>query len=125
LRPLSVSRGRQSRPGRPDDPAAAPCRLRLLSGLGYQPSSDAQGLGPRIDTSRGSYGFTGVTARRFAADTRYYSFGTEMFVPGWGWGVVEDRGGAIKGPDRLDLYFWLHRQALEWGKKWVEVEIKK
>ena len=48
-----------------------------------------------------------------------------MFVPGWGWGVVEDRGGAIKGPDRLDLYFWLHRQALEWGKKWVEVEIKK
>jgi len=27
-----------------------------------------------------------------AADTKYYPFGTRMFVPGWGWGVVTDRG---------------------------------
>jgi len=60
-----------------------------------------------------------------AADTRYYPFGTEMFVPGWGWGEVEDRGGAIKGPNRLDLYFRSHGKALEWGRKRVEVEIRK
>ena len=69
LRSRSVPRGRQSRPGRPDDPAAAPCRLRLLYGLGYQPSSDAQRLGLRSKIYRGSYGFTGVTARRFATAT--------------------------------------------------------
>ena len=59
---------------RPDDPAAAPCRLRLLHGMRCQPSSDAQGLGLRIHIYRGSYGFTwllrrGVTARRFATAT--------------------------------------------------------
>lgn len=58
-----------------------------------------------------------------AADTRYYPFGTEMFVPGYGWGIVEDRGGAIKGPNRLDLYFDSHGDALQWGRKKVHVEI--
>lgn len=33
-----------------------------------------------------------------AADTTYYPFGTRMYVPGWGWGIVGDRGSAIKGP---------------------------
>ncbi|MEZ4568257.1 MAG: 3D domain-containing protein [Desulfobacterales bacterium] len=39
-----------------------------------------------------------------AADTRYYTFGTRLYVPGYGYGVVEDRGSAIKGPTRLDLF---------------------
>lgn len=56
-----------------------------------------------------------------AADTKYYPFGTEMYVPGWGWGIVEDRGGAIKGPDRIDIYYRSHGRALEWGRKKVEV----
>jgi hypothetical protein len=60
-----------------------------------------------------------------AADTKYYPFGTEMYVPGWGWGVVEDRGSAIKGPTRIDLYFYTHGQALDWGRQKVKVEIKK
>ncbi|MEE4243565.1 MAG: 3D domain-containing protein [Desulfopila sp.] len=60
-----------------------------------------------------------------AADTRYYPFGTEMYVPGYGWGVVEDRGGAIKGPYRIDLYFDSHQDALEWGRRKVNVEIYK
>lgn len=58
-----------------------------------------------------------------AADTRYYSFGTRMYVPGWGWGVVEDRGGAIKGPNRLDLFYKSHDQALKWGRRNVDVTI--
>lgn len=60
-----------------------------------------------------------------AADTRYYPFGTEMYVPGYGWGIVEDRGSAIKGPHRIDLYFDSHGDALEWGKRKVKVEIHK
>lgn len=58
-----------------------------------------------------------------AADTDYYPFGTVMYVPGWGWGIVEDRGGAIKGPNRLDLFYRWHWQALRWGRQHVEVEI--
>ena len=58
-----------------------------------------------------------------AADTRYYPFGTEMYVPGYGWGRVEDRGSAIKGPSRIDLYFDSHQDALKWGRRKVRVEI--
>ncbi len=58
-----------------------------------------------------------------AADTKYYPFGTRMYVPGYGWGVVADRGGAIKGPKRIDLFFDSHQQALEWGRRTVEVQI--
>lgn len=58
-----------------------------------------------------------------AADTRYYPFGTKMYVPGYGWGIVEDRGSAILGPQRIDLYFDSHAKALEWGRKKVQVQI--
>ncbi len=60
-----------------------------------------------------------------AADTKYYPFGTRMYVPGYGWGVVIDRGSAIKGPTRLDLYFESHQEALEWGRRMVEVKINR
>jgi len=58
-----------------------------------------------------------------AADTRHYPFGTEMYVPGYGWGVVEDRGRAIKGPDRIDVFFRSHQEALEWGRRRLRVKI--
>lgn len=60
-----------------------------------------------------------------AADPRYYPYGTEMEVPGWGRGVVEDCGGDIKGPDRLDLFFSNHKQTLAWGRRDVKVKIIK
>ncbi len=60
-----------------------------------------------------------------AADTRYYRFGTRMYVPGYGWGVVEDRGGAIKGPNHIDLYMDDHDQALAWGRRRLPVRIVK
>ena len=60
-----------------------------------------------------------------AADTRVLGFGTQLEVPGYANGLkveVIDRGGAIKG-NKLDLYFPTHEEALEWGRKWVEVTI--
>jgi 3D (Asp-Asp-Asp) domain-containing protein len=59
-----------------------------------------------------------------AADTRYYPFGTGMTVPGYGYGVVHDRGGAITGPARIDLFFSSHRQALRWGRKTLTVYVE-
>ncbi|MCF8030149.1 MAG: 3D domain-containing protein [Desulfohalobiaceae bacterium] len=58
-----------------------------------------------------------------AADTRYYPFGTRMYVPGYGYGVVEDRGSAIKGPRRLDVFYHDHQEALDWGRRELEVRI--
>ncbi|MGC9324873.1 MAG: 3D domain-containing protein [Desulfomonilia bacterium] len=58
-----------------------------------------------------------------AADTRYYPFGTRMYIPDYGWGRVEDRGSAIKGPDRLDVYCFFHSSAERWGRRRVLVKI--
>lgn len=58
-----------------------------------------------------------------AADTRYYPFGTRMYIDGYGYGIVEDRGGAIKGPNRLDLFYRSHSEALQWGRQQVMVRI--
>ncbi len=61
---------------------------------------------------------SGTRARKgtIAADIRFFPYGTRMFIPGHGYGVVEDIGGAIKGK-RLDLYFPSHQAALNWGKR--------
>lgn len=68
---------------------------------------------------------SGTKAKKgtIAADTSVFPFGTRMKVPGYGNGVVEDRGGAIKG-NKIDLFFRTHRQALEWGRKTVTVEVR-
>lgn len=57
-----------------------------------------------------------------AADTRLYPFGTIMYIPGYGYGRVEDRGSAIQG-QHIDLFFTSHQQALNWGRKNKRVTI--
>ena len=65
---------------------------------------------------------TKATPGTIAADTRAYPFGTLMYIPGYGYGNVEDRGGAIKG-EKIDLYFKTHQQALNWGRRKVPVKV--
>ena len=67
---------------------------------------------------------SGTKARHgtIAADTTRYPFGTVMFVPGYGWGRVEDRGSAIKG-DKLDLWHSSRKKARAWGRKQLTVTI--
>lgn len=54
-----------------------------------------------------------------AADWRYIKPRTRIYIPGYGWGRVEDKGSAIKGKNRLDLYFDSHQTALQWGRRTV------
>jgi len=58
-----------------------------------------------------------------AADTRHYPMGTVIYVPGYGYGVVEDRGGDIRGKRRLDLFYNTHREAQRWGRRKVEAVV--
>lgn len=57
-----------------------------------------------------------------AADTSKYPIGTVMYIPGYGYGTVEDRGGAVKG-DHIDLFFKNHKAALKWGKQQKQVQV--
>ena len=61
----------------------------------------------------------------FVAADRRYKLGTEMFIPGYNNSrkvKVLDRGGAIKG-NRLDVFFNTHQEALEWGVRYLDVEV--
>lgn len=60
-----------------------------------------------------------------AADIRYYPYGTRMTIPGYGQGVVEDTGSAIKGPNRIDVYYGSRKKALRWGRQKVTVRIRR
>jgi 3D (Asp-Asp-Asp) domain-containing protein len=84
---------------------------------------------PVVKGSSGKRKKVGVTAsgvkaktrRTIAADKRY-PFGTVMFVPGFGYGRVEDRGGAIQG-NKIDLFFSSHKEALKWGRQKKTVRV--
>lgn len=76
------------------------------------------------------YGITysGVKVRRdlystIAADLNVFPLGTILYIPGYGYGVVADIGGAIKG-NKIDLYFETVSDVYnKWGKKEVDVYI--
>ncbi|HET57706.1 MAG TPA: hypothetical protein ENN35_04595 [Deltaproteobacteria bacterium] len=68
---------------------------------------------------------SGARAKKgtIAADPRY-PFGTKIYVPGYGWGEVQDRGRAIRG-DHLDVFFASRKDALKWGRQTLKVIILK
>jgi len=57
-----------------------------------------------------------------AADEALFPFGTIMYVQGYGYGRVEDRGRDIKG-NHIDLHFGSHRLAMNWGTQEMKVTI--
>ena len=63
-----------------------------------------------------------------AADKNVFPFGTVIFVPGYGKGVVEDTGSKIKGV-RLDIFMGHGAKGLEravgWGIKKLEIYVLK
>jgi 3D (Asp-Asp-Asp) domain-containing protein len=57
-----------------------------------------------------------------AVDPAIIPLGTRLYVEGYGEGIAEDTGGAIKG-EILDLYMESKNEALLWGRRQVEVRI--
>ncbi|NSL51696.1 3D domain-containing protein [Bacillus sp. P2(2020)] len=78
------------------------------------------------------YGITysGVRVKRdlystVAADLSVFPIGTILFIPDYGYGVVADKGGAIKG-NKIDLYYETVEDVYrEWGKREVVVYVVK
>lgn len=76
------------------------------------------------------YGITysGVKVKRdlystIAADLSVFPLGTILYIPDYGYGVVADIGGAIKG-NKIDLYFETVEDVYnEWGKQEVTVYV--
>lgn len=99
-----------------------------VTATGYTSGVESTGKNP----GHPQYGITysGVKVKRdiystIAADLRVFPIGTILFIPGYGYGVVADKGGAIKG-NRLDLYYDTVKEVYsEWGKQKINVYIVK
>lgn len=59
-----------------------------------------------------------------AVDPKVIPLGSKLYIENYGFGRAEDTGGVIKG-DRIDLFLETRSQALQFGKRWVNVYILK
>lgn len=113
---LVASRGQASRASsRPRRIPAAPDggREMRMSSSAYAPG---YGCGSRTATgAKAGYGVAAV-------DPSVIPLGTKLYIPGYGYAVAADTGGAIKG-DRIDLCFDTRAEAIAWGTRSVVVLI--
>ncbi|MGP4061423.1 3D domain-containing protein [Halobacillus sp. H74] len=97
-----------------------------VTATGYTAGIESTGKTPEHP----GYGitFSGVNVKRdlystIAADLDLFPIGTVLFIPGYGYGVVADIGGAIKG-NKLDLYFPTVEEVYDqWGKQTIDVYV--
>lgn len=55
-----------------------------------------------------------------AVDPKRIPYGTKLYIPEYGYGIVEDTGSALrkdKNNIRIDVYMDTYEEAIEWGKK--------
>lgn len=57
-----------------------------------------------------------------AVDPRVIPLGTKLYVPGYGYALAADTGGAIKG-NKIDLCFNTHAEAKRYGRRRLTVQI--
>lgn len=72
---------------------------------------------------------SGLTATRtkaqrgtIAADPSIFPFGTQLNIPGYGEGVVEDTGSRVKG-FHIDVWFPTHAEAQAWGSREMSIAL--
>ena len=91
----------------------------------YAPFDNQSGTctdGDPTNTATGTYPKHGTVA----ADPSRLPYGTEIFIPGYGHGVIEDTGGALRNDKvnlRLDVFVDTYKEAIAFGRKTMEVRI--
>jgi 3D (Asp-Asp-Asp) domain-containing protein/uncharacterized protein YabE (DUF348 family) len=92
-------------------PAPAEGKPITVEATAYSPN---HGCGTRTRTGMiAGYGIVAV-------DPKVIPLGTRMYVPGYGYGLAADTGGAIKG-DRIDVCYDHESQCEQWGRQTLTV----
>ncbi len=75
-------------------------------------------------THTGNRTATGTIPKRgtVAVDPRVIPLGSKLYIPGYGYGVAEDTGGAVKG-NIIDLFFETREEAIKWGRRNVTIYV--
>jgi 3D (Asp-Asp-Asp) domain-containing protein len=100
-----------------------PCRRAHGEDLGtyrvtaYCPCSKCCGKGAHGVSADGT---VLIPKSRVVAAPRSTPMGTVLDIPGYGVARVADRGAAIT-EGRLDVFFWTHKEALNWGVRYLAV----
>lgn len=98
-------------------------RVEKLIVTAYAPHDNRSGIcadGDPTKTSTGTYPERGTVA----VNPKVFSYGTEFYIPGYGPGIAEDTGGAIRRSTRkIDIAMDSYEEAIEWGVRevWVVV----
>ena len=71
-----------------------------------------------------AYTATGTPCRRgvIATDPNFIPLGTKVFIPGYGYAVAADTGGAIVG-NVIDVAFDSVAECYEFGRQFLEIYI--
>lgn len=92
-----------------------------IAGLKYKKTMNGQATGY---THTGNPTATGNMPKRgtIAVDPSVIPLGTKLYIPGYGQGVAQDTGGAVKG-NIIDLFFETREEAIQWGRRNVTIYI--
>lgn len=91
----------------------------------YAPFDNQSGIcndGDPTNTSTGTYPQHGT----IAADPARIPYGTKVYIPGYGYGTIEDTGGALRNDKnniRLDVFVDTYAEAMAFGRKTMTVRI--
>ncbi|WP_232199130.1 peptidoglycan-binding protein [Thermosinus carboxydivorans] len=104
--------------------------LRYLERAAVEPSRYSRVLTmvatayTRFDDGNGSYTYRGNLLRKglAAVDPAVIPLGTRLYIPGYGYAIADDIGGAIKG-NKIDLAFESREEALQFGRQHVTVYV--
>ena len=69
-------------------------------------------------------GTTATAGRTIAVDPNFIPYGTLLIIDGNTY-IAEDCGGAVKGGDRIDIYFDTHEEAVNFGRKTLTAYVVK
>jgi len=77
-------------------------------------------------THTGNKTYTGIwpSTGIVAVDPKVIKLGTRLYIDGYGYATAMDVGSSIKG-NRVDLFFETREEALNWGRRSVEVFVLK
>ncbi len=78
----------------------------------------------RFDAGNSSYTCRGSLVRKgiVAVDPNVIPLGTRLYIPGYGYAIADDTGGAIRG-NNIDLAFDSHAEAIQFGRQRITVNI--
>lgn len=69
-----------------------------------------------LQNGRTSIGRIPTPGKTIAVDPKVIPYGSKVFIPGIGWRVAEDTGGAIRGT-RIDILVESEEKALQFGRR--------